>query len=324
MHIEGWSKIKVGEEMGMRLNVLSTGHDLIAWRCGRFFRYLWVVLAGAGMLNRGSFAQDWSVDFGSGVLNYQGELRSERLTSRGMRPAYSFGFRRWVGAGGSLNIRFTGGALTGRDADNPSYLTRRRNLHFETPLHELTMQGQQRLNPSGRGWCMPYVKAGVGIFRVDPFTHDSRGTRHSLFSLSLEGQGLSEYPGVQMPHRFNFSLPVGGGLDLRLTETLVLELDICLRKTFTDQIDGVSGFFPDREVLLRARGAKAVELSYRADELAGEDPYFPSEGTMRGNPKTRDWYYGISFALVWTGNEGLQTYPPRRQLFRPRGWPYRR
>ena len=308
--------------MGMRW--MTSGRQPFGRMCrgiaGRAVIFLMVM----EVITTSTSAQRWSVELGTGVFNYQGELQSARFTTLGMRPACMLGWRRWIGEGGSVRVIFFSGTLTGQDANNPSYLTRSRNLHFETPLHELSVQGQQRLNAAAHGWFMPFLRAGLGIFRVDPFTRDGLGKRYDLFDLSLEGQGLPEYPGVRIPHRINLSLPVGGGFALRLTETLALQLDLSLRKTFTDQIDGVSGFFPGEEVLMRGRGPKAVELAYRADELAGEDPCFPAEGTMRGNPKTNDWYYGISIGLVWTGNDGLKSYPPHRQLLRPRGWPYRR
>lgn len=270
-----------------------------------------------------AFSQTWGWEFGTGVLNYQGELRAERFTSIGMRPAVAMGIRRWVGAQTAISATLTAGRLTGRDADNPSYLTRRRNLHFETDLLELGLNGQYYLDIRNGGWFMPFVSVGLAVFRIDPYTFDQSGEKVSLFDLSLEGQGLSQYPGVKLPRRLNVSIPVGAGIAMRLTERLNLELEMMVRKSFTDQIDGVSGFFPKEETLRQERGARAVNLSYRADELSGEDPHFPREGTMRGNPKTMDWYYGFVLRFVWNRMDSYSLYPPRRKLFKPVGWPYR-
>jgi hypothetical protein len=267
--------------------------------------------------------QTWGREFGTGVLNYQGELRAERFTTMGMRPAVAAGIQRWVEAKTAISARLTGGMLTGRDADNPYYLTRRRNLHFETQLFEFGLNGQRYLDIRSEDWFMPFVTVGLSVFRINPYTFDRSGEKVGIFDLSLEGQGLSPYPGVKLPRRLNLAIPVGAGINLRLTETLNLELEMMVRKTFTDQLDGVSGFFPSEQALRQERGSRAVDLSYRADELPGEDPSFPREGTMRGNPKTMDWYYGFVLRFVWNQLESYSTYPKRRKLFKPIGWPYR-
>jgi hypothetical protein len=268
-------------------------------------------------------AQHWEMDMGVGSFNYQGELRAERLTWKGMAPAVSAGLRRWVGESTVIAVRCSTGKLTGRDADNPHYLTRRRNLHFETRIHECVVNGQYHFKNVTSGWFSPFINAGLALFSVNPFTRDQQGVRYSLYDLSLEGQGLSQYPSLKTPGRLNLSIPVGAGFSLNVADGLRVELEMLTRKTFTDQIDGVSGYYPQEETLRSARGAIAVDLSYRGDELPGEDPLFPSAGTQRGNPKTMDWYYGFMLRFVWHRAESTYAYPPKRKLFKPKGWPYR-
>jgi len=268
-------------------------------------------------------AQDWALEFGSGGFNYQGELRSERFTSKGMRTGFSVGLRQGSDRRIAVSARFSSGTLTGRDADNSVYLTRRRNLQFESRIHELSLTGQYFLIDKEDGYFSPFFSSGLALFHVNPYTYDRHGVRHDLYDLSLEGQGLSDYPKVKPSRRLNFSLPISAGFRLPLTETLSLEMEMMTRKTFSDQIDGVSGFYPKEEILRKARGSMAVDLSYRQDELAGENPDFPPEGTMRGNPETKDWYYGLMLRCVWNIMESNHIYPPRRKLFKPRGWPYR-
>jgi Fe-S cluster assembly ATPase SufC len=48
---------------------------------------------------------------------------------------------------------------------------------------------------------------------------------------------------------------------------------------------------PDEAILLAERGPKAVELAYRGGEIKNGNPVFPSEGTVRGGPDFKDWYY---------------------------------
>ncbi len=44
------------------------------------------------------------------------------------------------------------------------------------------------------------------------------------------------------------------------------------RKTFTDYLDDVSTFYVDQTILQNAKGGKAVEMAYRANELKGGAP----------------------------------------------------
>lgn len=308
-----------GEEM--RVDMKNPGISVLAMRWGvsPILIALWVMFISSIQVD----AQEWEMDFGSGVFNYQGELRAERFTWKGMRPAWSVGLRRRIDETTSFSATLSGGMLTGRDADNPSYLTRRRNLHFETYLLECSLNGIRYINLHPDGYFKPFISVGLAFYYVDPYTYDRQGTRHSLYGMSLEGQGLAEYPQKKMPRKVNLSLPIGAGVAFRLSGSLSLELEMQTRKTFSDQIDGVSGSYPREDLLQQARGLSAVELAYRADELPGEDKDFPPEGTMRGNPKTMDWYYGLMFRLVWQGLGSYHDYPPQRKLFRPRGWPYR-
>lgn len=268
-------------------------------------------------------AQDWEMDIAAGALNYQGELRAQRFTSKGMRPAFSAGIGRWVGEWNSVFVRFSSGTLTGRDSDNPNYVTRRRNLDFETLVHEFNMGFRQFLHPDTDGCWFPYVNVGMALFWVNPYTRDQLGMKYSLYDLSLEGQGLPQFPTLKVPSPINLSMPFGAGLAFRLTESLRLDIEMMARKTFTDQIDGVGGYYPPMESLKAMRGSIAVDLSYRSDELVGEDPVFPPEGTLRGNPKTKDWYYGLMLRFVWHRMNYRYSYPPKRKLFKPKGWPYR-
>ena len=73
------------------------------------------------------------------------------------------------------------------------------------------------------------------------------------------------------------------------------------RKTFTDYLDDVSSIYVDQNILLQARGPKAVEMAYRGDELAGGQPY-PNHGEQRGTPSEMDWYYffGINFEIKFS------------------------
>ena len=73
------------------------------------------------------------------------------------------------------------------------------------------------------------------------------------------------------------------------------------RKTFTDYLDDVSSIYVDQNVLMQAKGAKAVEMAYRGDEIPGGLPY-PNHGDKRGTPSEMDWYYffGVNFEIKFS------------------------
>jgi len=258
----------------------------------------------------------------TGGVNYQGELRGRNLTAQGGRWMSGTGLSLSTEAGFDFGIEYQRGMLSGSDAENPKYLTRRRNLHFETMLHELSLTGRQTLLRHPAATVLPYVTAGVAAFRVDPYTFDEQGKRWQLFPLSTEGQGLPGHPG-RAQQRLLIAVPFGLGFETKVSRRIRAEVEFVLRKTFTDRIDDVSGAYPDENLLLSNKGFKAVELSYRSDELLFESPYFPAEGTMRGNPASKDAYYSLQLRIRYAVHAWYTPLERVRYLFRDADWPYR-
>jgi hypothetical protein len=54
---------------------------------------------------------------------------------------------------------------------------------------------------------------------------------------------------------------------------------------------------------MQEKGAKAVELAYRADELPGGRTFFPQHGDQRGTPSEMDWYYFVGLTLEMKLNQ---------------------
>jgi hypothetical protein len=224
----------------------------------------------------------------TGGANYQGEIQELSFAFRGMRFATGFGAqfrlqdRLWV----STEVML--GHLSGKDSDiksNPSNI--QRNLSFETDIHELSLQLRLNILPGLKQPFVPYVTGGAAVFRIDPYAFDGEGVKHFLYPLSTEGQGLAAYPDRKVPKNVNVSLPMGAGLEYKAGPSFRFDLEVLYRKTFTDYIDDVSSFYPDADLLLAARGAKAVEMSYRGREIPGGRSSFPS-GSQRGNGSRMD------------------------------------
>ncbi|HEX5026377.1 MAG TPA: hypothetical protein VFV68_13950, partial [Agriterribacter sp.] len=147
----------------------------------------------------------------------------------------------------------------------------------------------------------PYVFVGISIFNMGPYAYDSLGQKVGLLTLGTEGQDLPEYPDRQRAKYQNFSIPFGGGIKFAVTQNVSLGWEFRFNKTFTDYLDDVSTKYADRNILLAARGAKAIEMAYRGGEIKNGNPNYPTAGTVRGNPETKDWFYfsgvTVSFRL---------------------------
>ena len=256
-----------------------------------------------------------------GGSNYQGELKDGMVNLRGTRLAMGGGLLYAPNDRFSLGLEYTSAMLGGSDRYNRYYFARRRNLHFDTKTAEWSLTGRLNLIIGNEAVAIPYLSAGLAYFSVNPFTSDPEGRRVYLFPLSTEGQGLE---GASIPphRRWNLSVPFGGGFELRLTRQLRLDIEIATRKTFTDHIDDVGGSYPDGYALLSQRGPAALEISYRGDELPGGDPYFPVEGTLRGNPETKDWYFFMLLRLRYPIFNKTYRYDRINHLFKGSDWPY--
>jgi opacity protein-like surface antigen len=237
------------------------------------------------------FSQNLHADLFAGAATYQGELQGKRITFNQAQPA--------VGIGISYNLSnkiiartgFTYGVIAGSDNKNTTAKgIEFRNLSFKSTVSELHLGLEYNFFRFEGRSTTPYVFAGIAGFHFNPYTNDSTGAKVYLRPLSTEGQGLTAYPDRNNYKLTQFSLPIGGGIKLKISENLQISAEIGLRKTFTDYLDDASSTYVDFATLLAAKGPKAVDFAYRGDEISGAPPY-PSDGAQRGNPKTKDWYY---------------------------------
>ena len=239
---------------------------------------------------------DATLSLFTGMINYQGDLKPNSFTFNHSNLAVSVVLRkpinRWLSwrAGASI------GQIEGADRYNRDYL-KPRNLSFYSNIKEVyTGLGVNFLDIEKK-WCTPYAFAGISLFHFNPWTYDNNNQKIFLKPLSTEGQGLPEYPNKKPYKLTQIALAFGGGFKYAITNYLNLGIEFSQRKTFTDYLDDVSGYFVDGNILLKERGQKAVDLSYRADELPDGVQTYPSEGTQRGTHTEMDWYYFFGVTL---------------------------
>jgi outer membrane protein OmpA-like peptidoglycan-associated protein len=239
-------------------------------------------------------AQSWQAGFMFGAASYQGDLKGGSFGYKGAHAAYGASLHRNLGTRFSLSPQIMYGTL-GMNDRGGSYPNR--NLSFDTRILELSVLGRVNLTGSRTAAIVPYLSGGLAMYHINPFAFDKSGTKVFLYPLSTEGQGLSQYPNAGPNNKIGLALPFGPGLDIRLGKRLRMDIEAVFRKAFSDYIDDVSTSYPDRAVLLAAKGAKAVEMSYRGGEVAGGSTSFPSGSSDRGNPDKKDWYHTLNVRL---------------------------
>ena len=144
----------------------------------------------------------------------------------------------------------------------------------------------------------PYVFGGLAVYHFNPYAFNGTDEKIYLKPLSTEGQGLPGYSAK--PYSLTqLAIPFGGGMKYAINDKFRLGLELGIRKLFTDYLDDVSGFYADQNDLLANRGQLAVDMSYRADEVAGGNPSYPTKGTGRGGPENNDIYYFLGLHLTY-------------------------
>lgn len=234
------------------------------------------------------FAQSASVGVQAGMMNYLGDLNPNSFTLTNSHAFTGIYLSRPLTTKVNLRAGMAFGKVGAADKYNRGYLVPR-NLSFESNIRDIYAGFEWSVISPERTRMTPYLFLAGGIFHFNPYTHDQSGQKVYLQPLSTEGQGLAAYPDRKVYSLTQFNLIYAGGLRYRVSDNLSVAIELSQRKTFTDYIDDVSSNYVDQNKLLEARGAKAVELAFRADELVPQA--YPHEGEQRGTPTETDWYY---------------------------------
>jgi hypothetical protein len=246
-------------------------------------------------------AQRWHVNVTGGLSNYSGDLQYRPFTFNQSLFAFGAGVQYDITRKFSAITNFSLMQVAAADRFNRPNL-QFRNLSFQTNILEWNLVGEYTFFDMTHARMSPFLFGGVAVFHFDPYAFDSSGNKIYLKPLSTEGEGLPEYPDRKPYSLTQFAIPFGGGIKFRVSDNIVLAYEIGFRKTFTDYLDDVSSRYIDPGILLAEKGPKAVEMSYRAGELKGGNPTYPTEGTVRGGAKYKDFYYytgiRLSIALI--------------------------
>ena len=233
-----------------------------------------------------------------GASTYKGELKHELFTLDYIHPVVGVQFRKNFNPHWSANINLNYGKISAADStsDDPFQLTR--NLSFKSRILELGGRFEFNFFPyqfAGGDWPFtPFLFIGVAGYRFNPLA-ELGDEDIELQPLGTEGQGTAAFPERKKYKRTQIAIPYGGGFKFSLTRRIGINLEVGVRKTYTDYLDDVSTTYVDKAVLLE-NGITAVILSDRTPGDLNDN--FP--GKQRGNSQDTDKYMfgGITFSFL--------------------------
>jgi hypothetical protein len=198
-----------------------------------------------------------------------------------------------------LNGRYsvTYGQVSGADSLSKVPYNRNRNLSFKSDIVEVSAILEINFLPFKPGdkkkfYASPYLMMGIGLFKMNPkANYNDRW--FELQPLGTEGEG-SPLNNHSKYHLTQLCIPVGIGFKGNLTERLVLGFEYCIRKTFTDYLDDVSGNYADPAQLAKYNGPLAAAL---ADRSVYPENY-NNTGVNRGNSNFKDWYASANIYIA--------------------------
>ena len=261
----------------------------------------------------------WHVNLFGGFSNYSGDLQNKMFTTDESYGAVGAGLQYDFTGHISVLSGFNYGHVGAADKYNKPDL-QARNLSFQTNIFECNVMAEYNIFDISEKRFTPYSFAGIAVYHFNPYAYDTLGKKVYLKPLSTEGEGLPQYPDSKPYSLTQLAIPFGAGIKFRITDNVILAYEVGFRKLFTDYLDDVSNRYVDETILLNAKGPEAVEMAYRGNEVKNGSQAYPVAGTVRGDPKSKDWYYfsGIRISIAinnrdrMNGNKkGIINCPPK-------------
>ncbi|MBK9736274.1 MAG: outer membrane beta-barrel protein [Saprospiraceae bacterium] len=284
---------------------------------------VFLVLAFCLSINNKNNAQYTEIGIGMGFSTYWGDLNAPSLATNlsnnsgfAVQIAARKIYKNYFGIRGS----FCFGTLKGYDANSSLEWQKIRNLSFKSSITELAIMGELYVfginTEAGSSVFLPYFTLGLAGFKFDPVT-TFRGNEIRLQPLGTEGQGNSVYGSKYS--LYNFSIPVGGGAKIMISESVNISAEIILRRTFTDYLDDLSGKYVNYEELKVINGTLAANLGNRMNEYFGQtEPVQLPTGTIRGGQKIKDYYIVSMISLNVMLNNGSNGFKRRGKVNCPK------
>lgn len=244
-------------------------------------------------------AQRHEYGISAGASYYVGDL-NPALHFKASSPAAGLFYRFNVGKYWAFRLNGFYGQMQGADSTSTDMKTR--NLSFKSPIIEIGGMIEWHyyaFQPAKQGNLFtPYLFTGINWYKFNP-KGSLNDQWYNLQALGTEGQGTTAYPDRKPYSLTGIAIPMGMGVKIALSSSLILGFEWGIRKTFTDYLDDVSTTYAEPSVL---SSQNSWESAYFADPIntEGELPENKS-GKQRGDETTKDWYgYGcvtLSFQI---------------------------
>jgi len=235
-----------------------------------------------------TFFSQSELGFSLGQMYYIGDLNPYSPFNNS-QWAYSFMYRYNLHSRMALRASYLQGSVSADDKNSSNSILLNRNLNFHSEIKELAAgiefyfapfyfgrkNGQKQIQGTA------YFLAQLGGFYMNPKTVFN-GEDVELRPLGTEGQGtVLNKKGTYS--NFQLCTPIGIGAKAQVGKRITINLDLGIRKTFTDYLDDVhSATYIDPAVLGQYSGEIAAALSNQSID--------GSRKGYRGNPTTKDWY----------------------------------
>lgn len=246
-----------------------------------------------------AIVQEGEIGISVGGAHYFGDLNNLSAINR-PRPAFGVFFRKQFGNYVALRLSGHYAEMGYADRLSKVEVQRRRNLDFQTKVHEIAIQGDfnffEFIPGSTDYFFTPYITFGVGSFSFDPYTYLD-GQKYFLRKLGTEGQGSALYPDRKYYRTQAFSFPLGMGVKYNLGRNVNLGFEVVHRFTSTDYLDDVSttyagaATFPQKTPGVNTPAFLLQDRSYETGTRIGE------AGKQRGFSEQKDQFIFAELTL---------------------------
>ncbi len=271
---------------------------------------------------RSKFTENLEFSFGSGLVNFLGELGGgvgvgknslADFNGGALRPLAHVGLRYRYNEFIASKVGITFGWLDGSDSRTSNDVRNNRNLSFQSPLLEFgttvefywlpekqsaNKRGLYGLRKGANGRpVLGYIASGFNGFWFNPMARfpvsaGGDGKLHALQPLGTEGQGM--IGSREKYSRVNYNIPIALGVIVKLNHAWNIECELGYRRTFTDYIDDVSTTYVDPSLF--APGSPAA---YFHDPSLGQIAGATAIGEQRGDPTDPDTYIFLNITATW-------------------------
>lgn len=232
----------------------------------------------------------------SGITQFYGDVNSRIFSWKQKGMHYGIHMRYNYNSRFSGRFAITVGNIKSDDALSKSKFQRARNINFRTTVAEFGFTGEYNIlgfsSGSKRKYpgmerirFSPYVFTGFNVYLFTPKS-EVNGQYYNVKQLDTElGKNYRS---------INLSIPVGVGVKFSPVNLWTIGFETGIRKTFTDFLDGVGGYYADYNTVLNDQGEIAAILS-DPSRLIGSTT---QKTGARGNPTSKDWYLFMGFSIT--------------------------